>query len=221
MLATSALIFAAGGQTALAGTASAATIAVNQSCYVDTVASGGTVGAPMTVVGSGFTPGDMVSITSSDGSVSTEVAADSNGRIIAQTSAPSPFFSRPEAKTQTLTATDYTATGQITATTLVRDTELAVATAPPHAAPKRKVTWYFSGFLPGHLIFGHYLRHGRAVARARFGRAVGLCGLLRTRARFYPGHQRYHHYGLQFDDARHYSPHSTPRIVTALNTSVI
>ncbi len=79
------------------------------------------------------------------------------------------------------------------------------------------MTWYFSGFDKGRYVYGHYLRHGREVARARFGRTKGNCGLLRTRAPFFPGgRQRYASYGLQFDDARHYSRHSSPRIVTSL-----
>jgi hypothetical protein len=78
------------------------------------------------------------------------------------------------------------------------------------------VTWYFSGFDGGHYIYGHYLRHGREVARARFGHAKGDCGLLRVRARFFPGHQRYRTYGLQFDDTRLYSKRSSPRIVITL-----
>lgn len=206
---------------ALAGPAAAATLAVTKPCYVDTVSHGALVGPPMDIVGSGFAPGDPVMIASSDGTADVQTTADSAGNINVVTHAPIPMFSRPEAKVQTLTATDNTATGTtISASTAVRDTELAVATAPPHARPSRKVTWYFSGFISGRYVYGHYLRSHRQVARARFGRAKGLCGLLRVRAHFFPGHQRYRHYGLQFDDSRHYSRHSTPRIVTTLDTSI-
>jgi hypothetical protein len=132
--------------------------------------------------------------------------------------APTPFFKHPSSRPLILTATDYsTALGTITGTALLKVTNLAVATVPSTAPPSRKVTWYFSGFRTGQEIYGHYTRRGREVALARFGRATGDCGLLRVRDRFFPGgHQRYSHYGLQFDDTRDYSKRSSPRIVTAL-----
>jgi hypothetical protein len=217
LLATGAFVTPA----ALAAPAAAATLAVTKPCYVDTVSNGVLVGAPMDIVGTGFAPGDAVRITSSDSTVDVQTTADGAGNINVVTRAPIPFFSRPEAKVQTLNATDSTAAGAtISASASVRDTELAVATAPAHARPSRKVIWYFSGFISGRYVYGHYVRSHRQVARARFGRAKGLCGLLRVRAHFFPGHQRFRHYGLQFDDSRHYSRHSTPRIVTTLDTSI-
>jgi hypothetical protein len=200
--------------------ASAATLSVDKPCYVDTVAGSVLKAAPMLVSGTGYHPGDSVSITSSDGSVNVQATADSSGDLALTTGAPTPVFSRPGAKVQMLSANDYNPAGTITATTPVQDTELAAATVPRHAPLAKRVTWYFSGFLPGRLIYGHYLRRHQ-VALARFGRSTGVCGLLRVRARFYPGaHQRYRHYGLQLDDSRHYSKHSRPRIITSLNTNL-
>jgi hypothetical protein len=198
--------------------ASAATLAVNKACYVNKFTKSSIRLAPMHVTGSGFVPDDSVTITSSDGSLNKVVQADPAGMIDASIGAPTPFFELPASMPLTLTATDYsTSQGTITGATFLKVTDLAVATVPSIARPSRRVAWYFSGFETGRFIYGHYLRHGREVARARFGRSKGDCGLLRTRARFFPGgRQRYASYGLQFDDARHYNKRSTPRIVTSL-----
>jgi hypothetical protein len=175
----------------------------------------------MLVTGSGYVPGDSVAISSSDGSVNTVLQANAAGDIAGTVGAPTPFFKRPGSKALALTANDYSSSlGTITGATFLKVTDLAVATVPALARPARKVTWYFSGFSTGRYVYGHYLRHGREVARARFGQAKGACGLLRVQARFFPGgHQRYRTYGLQFDDTRHYSRHSSPRIVTSLGAS--
>lgn len=204
---------------AAAAQAAAATLAVDRPCYVNKPTKTGIHQAPVVVTGTGYVPGDSVTITSGDGSVNQVLQADRQGSIAGTIGAPTPFFKRPGAQVMTLTAADYSAGGPIQATTLLQVADLAVATVPARAMPSRKVTWYFSGFLPGHSVYGHYLRHRREVARARFGRATGPCGLLRTRALFFPGgHQRYSSYGLQFDDSRPYRPRSSPRIVTGLNT---
>jgi hypothetical protein len=198
--------------------ASAATLAVDKPCYVNKFAKTRVRQAPMQVSGSGYVPGDSVTISSTDGSLNTVVQASAAGTITVTIGAPTPFFKLPGSRGLALTATDYSnAQGTITAATLFKVTDLEVATVPVRARPSRKVTWYFSGFDPGRSVYGHYIRHGREVARAIFGRAQGDCGLVRVRARFFPGHQRYAHYALQFDDTRHYNPHSSPRIVTALN----
>lgn len=204
-----------------AASASAATLAVTKPCYIDTINSRGLLkGAPMTVTGTGYVPGAEVSVTSSDGSVNTQATADASGDIVATITAPTPVFLRPGSQIQTLTARDYTPSGVISAQTPVKDTELAVATFPAHAPPRTRVTWYLSGFRPGRIVYAHYLHRHRQVALARFGRARGVCGLLRVRARFFPGRsQRYRSYGLQIDDSRAYRRRSAPRIVTSLVTT--
>jgi hypothetical protein len=120
-----------------------------------------------------------------------------------------------------VTAQDFAAAGTITATARTQAARLAVDTKPAQARLSKKVTWYFSGFRPGRFIYGHYLRK-KPVARAKFGRAKGPCGLLKVKARFYPGgHPRFKSYGLQLDDSKSYSKHASPRIVTRLGTFVI
>jgi hypothetical protein len=200
--------------------ASAATLAVNQVCFVNKFTRTSVRQAPVLVTGSGYVPGDSVTITSSDGSVNKVVQATPAGTLDTTIGAPTPFLKLPSSKALTLTATDFiNSSGTVTGTTFLKVTDLAVATVPALARPSRSVTWYFAGFTTGRYIYGHYTRNGREVARARFGRAKGDCGLLRVKARFFPGgHQRYRSYGLQFDDSGRYNKHSSPRIVTSLGS---
>jgi hypothetical protein len=202
-----------------AAQASAATLAVNKVCYINKFTRTTIRQAQMLVTGTGYVPGDSVTITSSDGSVNRVLQADPSGTISGTIGAPTPFFKLPGSKPEALVADDFSAGGTIQAGTFLKVTDLAVATVPARARPSRRVTWYFSGFNQDNTIYGHYTRHGRQVARAVFGRAKGVCGLLKVRARFFPGgHQRYTSYGLQFDDSKHFSKRSSPRIVTSLNS---
>jgi hypothetical protein len=202
---------------AFASAAGAATITVNQACYVNV----GTKPAPMTITGSGFVGGDDVSISSSDGSVDTTTTADPTGAISVTTGAPMPPFSLPGAKTVTVSAQDFSATGTISAAVPVKVAPLAVLPRPSQAKLTSKVTWYFSGFAPGKFIFGHYLRKNQ-VARTRFGRAKGACGLLKVHARFYPGgHPRYSSYTLVFDNAQRYSKKTRPRVLLKIHKVVL
>ena len=164
----------------------------------------------MTVNGSGFAPGGLVQITSNDGSVNAETTASALGTFAYTTAAPDPRFTLPADQMVTLTATESTAA--ITATTTVTVAPLAVGIQPSQAVASQKVTWYFSGLEPGKPVFGHYVLK-KQVALARFGRASGACGVLKATALLYPGgHPRAGVYGLQFDDSRRYSKHSSPRI---------
>jgi hypothetical protein len=189
------------------GAAVPATISVANRCYVNRSPRDR---APMTITGSGFAAGGEVQISSSDGSVKGDTTASATGTIAFTTSAPDPSFTLPGQQTVTLTATQTTAA--ITATAPVTVAPLAVGIRPSEAVPSQKVTWYFSGFDPSKLIFGHYLRK-QQVALARFGRAGGACGVLQARAPLYPGgHPQYHLYGLQLDDSQRYSKNSSPRL---------
>ncbi len=195
---------------ALAAAASAATLSVNKPCYV----LAGRTAPTMLVGGTGYAPGDPVSITSSDGSVDANTTANAAGAFLVATNAPTPFFSEPGQKTVTLTASDFSANGTISATAPATVAPLAVATSPATARPSRKVTWLFSGFAPGRFVYVHYIRGKRVVARMRFGRATGACGLLRTKAHlYYSTHPSHLTYNIQVDDSKRYSIRARPRIL--------
>jgi hypothetical protein len=203
---------------AVAAQASAATITVNKPCYVS-----GAKRAEMTVTGSGFVAGDTVTLTSSDDSVAASGPVSASGTISITTGAPVPssLFKAAKQKTVTVTATDFSSGGSITASTPTTVAPTLVSTKPARARFSRVVTFFFSGFTPGKSIYAHYL-HPKQVALARFGKAKGVCGVLKTRARLYPGgHPHFKRYKVQFDDAKHFSKHASPRLDVTLRTFVV
>ena len=208
-----AVTLSCGGAVAVSASASAATLAVDQPCYV--LLSGG---APMQFTGSGFVPNDLAVITSPDGTVDVSVRVDADGNISGSTEPPAPAFSVPAMKTVTITAIEQTTTTTIQAQARVLVTVRgwehgSVKPARGYRALTEKTNWLFSGFSPGQPIFGHYLYRGRPIATARFGVAQGPCGLLKARARLYPAIPHHAAYRVQYDDSRAYSPASRPRIL--------
>lgn len=197
---------------ALAAQASAAAIAPNQACYVNANPS---VGAPMTILGSGFGPGDPVNIFG--GTVNTNTTAGADGSFAAATGGPTlPSFG-PATGTTTLTATDEN-TGA-TATTTVRAANLAVSVHPASVRriSRQKVTYTFSGFTPGKHIYA-YWRKKKVVARLRFGRASGPCGTLREKALMFPGgHPRSSSYSVTFETSKRYSKKAFPQVTEKLS----
>ena len=198
-----------------AAQASAATISVNKKCYVTTSKQR----AQMTVIGSGFVPGDTVLLQSGDGTVNATGPVSPAGTISITTGAPLPKAIAEQSTT--VTATDFSTSGQVAAATTVSVAPLAVKTKPARAKFTHPVTFFFFGFKPGKQIYAHYL-HPKQVARERFGKAKGACGVLKTKALLFPGgHPQFKTYKVQFDDAKAYGRHASPKIDTKLNTFVI
>jgi hypothetical protein len=194
----------------VAARASAQVIQVTQACVINAGGGAGT----MTVTGSGFVAGDSIDLESGPAGAFGTATADPTGTFTTSFHAPILPTFKPAAQPFTLTATDED-NGAIAATTF-EAANLAVATSPATAKPTRKVTYSFSGFRPGAQIYAHYLHRNKVQTTAKFGRARGACGLLKRKARFYPGHQRFKTYKVQFDDAKKYSPHSSPKFVATL-----
>lgn len=90
-------------------------------------------------------------------------------------------------------------------------------TNPPSARPKKKVKYIFAGFKAGKAIYGHNLHKGKVAETYKFGKAKGPCGVLKAKARIYPGHSRYSHYKAQFDNSKKYSKKASPRINTTVS----
>ena len=198
---------------ALAAQASAATISVDKACYINTEPA---VGAPMTITGSGFVPGDTVEVSGTDVFATATAAAD--GTISTTAKAPILSSTGPGSLKTTLTATDE-GNSAVTAATLVHSANLAVATNPlsVNNVRKDKVTFSFSGFTPGKHIYGYYARR-RIVGRIRFGRAAGPCGTLRQRTLLFPGGRPHNdRYTVTFESVGHYSRRAFPRVTGQLS----
>lgn len=199
---------------ALAAQASAATIAPTQACYVNANPASG---APMTIAGAGFGPGDPITI--SGGTVFATATAGPDGTFAATTEAPILPTINPATQATTVTATDENT--DATATTTVLSANLAVSANPsPVRHPDRtKVKFTFSGFTPGKHIFAYYLRGKKVVARAKFGTATGPCGTFQQKALMYPGgHPRFDQYKVIFESSKHFSKNAVPRVKATLST---
>jgi hypothetical protein len=194
---------------ALAAPATAEVIAVNGACFVNAKPS---VGAPVTVSGSGFTPGDTVELESTGVFGTTTVGPA--GTFTSTVEGPILSTAFPASARFTLTARDET-NGTTTASTSFLVANLAFQTRPAVAKPSKTVHFSFSGFKPGALVYGHYV-HGKKVVTARFGRAKGACGSLKSKARLFPGKPRFSRYKVQFDDSRRYHAKALPRIISGL-----
>jgi hypothetical protein len=195
---------------ALAAPAAAQVIAVNGACFVNANPS---VGAPVTVSGSGFAPGDTVDLVDSKGVVGTTTVGTA-GTFTSAVAGPTLSTASPASARFTLTARDET-NGTTTASTSFLVANLAFQTRPASAKPSDRVHFSFSGFRPGALVYGHYV-HAKKVVTARFGRAKGACGLLNSKARLFPGRPRFSNYKVQFDDSRRYHSEALPRIISGL-----
>jgi hypothetical protein len=196
---------------ALAAPASAATLAANQACYVNTHPA---AGLPMTITGAGFTPGS--SVTLSGGGTFATGTADPSGSVSITTQAPTLGTLGPGSKTTTLTATDGAG---VSASVAVHSANLAVETSPRSVrnVRKNKVTFSFSGFVPGKHIYGYYVRK-KVVAKVKFARAKGPCGTLKQKALLFPGGRPSHSsYKVTFENTSRYSKKAFPRVTGTLS----
>jgi hypothetical protein len=200
---------------ALAAQASAATLLANKPCYVNADPA---QGAPMVITGSGFEAGAAVQLTG--GTTFGNAVADANGNVSIPAQAPELATIAPASKTTTLTATaDNTDGTQTTATLPVQSANLAVATKPGSVRNVRKdnVTFTFSGFVPGKHIYGYYIRK-KVVAKAKFAKAQGPCGMLKQKALLYPGGRpSKDQYKVTFESTSTFSKKAFPNVTGTLN----
>ena len=216
------LIAAAIGVAAIApaiatGEAVAATtrpaIAVDKKCYVRTSAA-----APrMSMTGSGFAPGGQVTITDRTGTLDATTTADATGRIDASFAGPGYKLKSPGQVKDTITASERSAAGTITA---ARTTTYVSILGAGHGATKsarglkaltEPTDWVLSGWPVARTIYVHYLLKHKPVARQSFGRAVAPCGVIRVRRPLYPSTPHAKSYATQIDASEPFSVQARPR----------
>lgn len=165
---------------AFAAQASAAQIALNASCYLNTDRSTATV----EVGGRGFFPASSVDI---GGNVFGTATTDATGSFLTTVRAPNDTI-KPGARKFTVTASDEDFnTGQkITAATTGHYTKAGVGLSDNYVGFGKRITYYFGGFRPGKQIYGHYFIGRHQTGRKRFGKAKGPCGTLKAKATGYP-----------------------------------
>lgn len=203
---------------ASASAASAATVAVDKACYITEDSA---VGAPMSVSGTGFSPGETVKV--SGGSVRAQAVADAAGNFTVTAEAPILNTSAPKAAVTTLAAVGETS--GTSASVPVHSANFGVGVSSRSQPYKTrvlnvrrdKVTFEFAGFTPGKRIYAFYM-HGRTTVRTSFGIANGPCGTLTRRALLYPGGRpRYDVYTVAFESVPRYSRTARPQSRASFN----
>jgi hypothetical protein len=194
-----------------AGAIGAPAIAVAPKCVVNAKP---VRGSPMAVAGSGFTPGDSIALSAGD--TTGNATANTAGQFSVLIPAPTLATLGAGAKKFTITAQDESS-GTGSASTTFWVANLAFSTNPSVANPSKIVHFSFSGFKPGKVVYAHYLRGKKVVATQKFGRAEGICGLLKSKARLFPlDNPPSGTYGVQIDDSRGYRAKSLPRVDSSL-----
>ncbi len=184
--------------------ASAATLVTDRACY-DSVN-----GAMITVGGQGYTPGDTIDLQG-DG-IFTSVGVAANGEFVTQVPVPTLPFIAPGVKGNAITASSESS-GASLATALFDVANFAVQSKPNSGPPSKTVHYRFSGFIGGKPIYGHYILHHRVRVTHRYGMAKGPCGILKAKAKLYPGrHPAYGDYKIQFDQSKRYRKKNVPRL---------
>ena len=190
-----------------------AAIHVDRACYVRT----GKAPPSMTITGTGFEPGEQVTITDARNSLDATTTADATGAISASVVGPSLVLAKPGQVRDAIIATDRTAAGS---TIVARTTTHVSILGAGHGQTRserglraltERTQWVFSGWPVNRSIYVHYLVKGRAVARQSFGRPPGPCGVLHTIRRLFPKTPHVASYKTQIDTDKRYSPKTNPR----------
>jgi hypothetical protein len=179
--------------------------------------AGGLVSPALRIAGTGFGPGASVELRR--GARTTTLTAGADGTLSARVSVLDLLVGGvPRSTPFTVVATDAGGPGgspppQGASNALrLRAAPLAFSASPRQARPSSRVTFRFSGFRPGAVIWAHYRHRGRVRADVPMGRAGKPCGLLTARRRQIPvAAPGTGTWSVQFDNRPRFSPHSRPR----------
>lgn len=193
---------------ALAAQASAAQIALNASCYLNTPSAT----AKVTIAGRGFVPSGSVDI---GGGVFGTVNADAAGNFVTTVKAPNATI-KPGARKFTVTASepDPSTAQTITASTTGHYSQAGLALSDTVVGFGTRITYYFGGFRPGKQIYGHYFVGKRLTGRKRFGKATGPCGTLKAKATGYPiSHAQPDKWTVFYDNVKKFKKNAIPTYI--------
>ncbi|MCW3010439.1 MAG: hypothetical protein JWO90_843 [Solirubrobacterales bacterium] len=154
-----------------AGSAAAASIALDRACYVS--------GLPGVVTLAGFRPGAVVVVASPDLGATRVVADGAGGARVPITPPSGNGLPGPGSARFEVSAAEE---GGAEVRTVARVAPLAFQTATGARSPKVQRAWAFSGWMPGRPVYAHFRYRGRTRGTHRFGVAGGVCGELRARA---------------------------------------
>jgi hypothetical protein len=185
--------------------------------------SGQLVSPPLTITGTGFTPGSLAQLRRGARVETVPVAAD--GTIAARLSVLDLLVGGgPRSTPFTVAATDTGAPGGVPPAQgasnelRLRAAPLTFTAAPKRARPSARVRFRFSGFRPGAVIWAHYRHRGKVRANVALGRASRPCGLLTARRRQIPvADPGTGTWSVQFDHRRKFTPSARPRVRATIN----
>jgi hypothetical protein len=197
---------------ALAAQSTAAQIALNGTCYLNTSRTT----AKVTIVGTGFDASSSVDI---GGGVFGSATTDASGRFITKVSAPNATI-KPGARRFKVTASteNFDTNQKISAQTFGYYSVAGVAFSDNFVGFGKRITYYFGGFRPGKQVYGHYFIGKREAGRKRFGKATGPCGTLKTKATGYPiSSEHPDKWTVYFDNLAKFSKKAIPTYVYAFH----
>src|SRR3954447_8681304 len=197
---------------AAAGPAAAATIQTLP-CNVDTRVTGAKT---VPLVGSGFTPGGLVTIQTASAvapspTFLTSAHADAAGNI--KTTAAPPLFNRFDTQEQGfgVVATDQT-NPAIVATTQFQQVRLGYVTSPTTGRPTRRATHTVRGFPVGQAVWLHYRFGGKTRRNVSLGSAQAPCGKAERRMALLPTRSRRGTWTVYVDQVRRFSAATKPQL---------
>lgn len=198
-------IAAAAGATA--GPAAAATLLLDQPCYLE--------GATVAAGGQGWDPGKTVEIKDNAGSHFYQSATTNPmGAFLTNFRAPLLPTIRPAVQSFVATATE------IGNPALTAQAPFSVTNARVYAnlsgKPTQTVRWSISGFPPNSTVYGHWVFKRRARATVAMGKVPAPCGVVSRRVRRIPAPLHSGTWRIQFDTSRRYSARTKPRQLVKL-----
>jgi hypothetical protein len=179
--------------------AQAATLAPLGACYRSVDAQ---TRESVPVRGSGFTPGETVTVSIDGVVVRDDVTVLSTGEVVGAVQAP---YQASGERAFTLTVTENNQPAN-TASTPSRVTALDLRLSPRRAAPSKRVRFLGRGFTDGTAVYAHYVRGGKHRRTVSLGAPRGACGTVNVKRRQIPiSKPRTGRWTLQVDNAPDYS----------------
>lgn len=195
------------GTAAIAGPARAQTIGFSapvKPCYL--------TGDRVTIAGSGFTAGGLVTVAI-DGVSLGELQADGAGGITGELR----LGTMRGVKSHSIAATDVT-NPAITASAAFMGTTHTVTVKPKNARAGRRLRLRGSGFLAAKpRVFMHVRGPGGYRSDGSIAKAKGACGTFAVRRQIVPTTAATGSYRVQFDQRRRFSKKTRPRVRGTMN----
>jgi hypothetical protein len=195
-----------------AAPAAAATI-YTLPCNVDTRVVGAKT---VPLVGTGFTPGGLVTIQTNSTAAPAPAylvsgQADAAGNFT--TTASPPLFNNFDAQEQTfnLIATDQT-NPAVVAIAQFQQVRLGYVTNPDNGRPSRRATHTVRGFRVGKEVWLHFRYHGKTRRNVSLGAAQAPCGKAERKMRLLPTRSRRGKWTVYVDQVRKFHAATQPQL---------